>query len=68
MRCSSRACHAIATFRCKLIQNAGRTAVGHSGRVVLRLAVEKDVLVLVPGIRRQCYGKSTAGLEAVAYI
>lgn len=51
--------HTIATLRWKLIQTAGRI-VRHAGRVVLKLAVEADLLVLVHGIRRQCYEESMA--------
>jgi hypothetical protein len=53
------ACHTIATFRWKLVQIAGRI-VRHAGQVVLKLAVEADLLVLVLGIRRQCYEESMA--------
>jgi hypothetical protein len=49
--------HTIATFRWKLVQIAGRI-VRHAGQVVLKLAVEADLLLLVNGIRRRCYEES----------
>ena len=49
--------HTMVTLRWKLIQIAGRI-VRHAGRVVLKLAVEADMLVLVHGIRRHCYEES----------
>lgn len=49
--------HTMTTFRWKLVQIAGRI-VRHAGRVILKLAVEADLLVLVQGIRRRCYEAS----------
>jgi hypothetical protein len=49
--------HTIATFRWKLVQIAGRI-VRHAGRLVLKLAVEADLLALVRGIRQRCYEES----------
>jgi hypothetical protein len=49
--------HTIATFRWKLVQIAGRI-VHHAGRVILKLAVEADLLAIVRGIRRRCYEES----------
>lgn len=49
--------HTISTFRWRLVQIAGRI-VRHAGRVVLKLAVEADLLTLVNGIRRRCYEES----------
>jgi hypothetical protein len=49
--------HTITTFRWKLVQIAGRI-VHHAGQVILRLAVEADLLELVQGIRRRCYEMS----------
>ena len=46
--------HTISTFRWKLVQIAGRI-VHHAGQVILRLAIEADLLKLVQGIRRRCY-------------
>lgn len=51
--------HTIATFRWKLVQIAGRI-VHHAGQVVLKLAVEADLLNMVQGIRRRCYEESLA--------
>lgn len=51
--------HTISTFRWKLVQTAGRI-VRHAGQVVLKLAVEADLLALVNGIRRRCYEESLA--------
>lgn len=51
--------HTMVTLRWKLIQPTGRI-VRHAGRVVLKLAVEADLLVLVHGIRSQCYEESMA--------
>lgn len=51
--------HTISTFRWKLVQIAGRI-VRHAGQVVLKLAVEADLLTLVNGIRRRCYEESVA--------
>ena len=52
-------CHTIATFRWKLIQIAGRI-VHHAGQIVLKLAVEADLVALVHGIRYRCYAESLA--------
>jgi len=49
--------HTIATFRWKLVQIAGRI-VHHAGQVILKLAVEADLLSMVQGIRRRCYEES----------
>lgn len=46
--------HTITTFRWKLVQLAGRI-VRHAGQIVLKLAVEADLLKLVHGIRRRCH-------------
>jgi hypothetical protein len=51
--------HTITTFRWKLVQIAGRI-VRHAGQVVLKLAVEADMIALVCGIRRRCYAESLA--------
>jgi hypothetical protein len=49
--------HTIATIRWKLTQLAGRI-VRHAGRMILKLAVEADLLALIQGIRRRCYEES----------
>jgi len=46
--------HTIATLQWKLVQVVGRI-VRHAGRVVLKLVVDADTLVLFRGIRRQCW-------------
>jgi hypothetical protein len=51
--------HTITTFRWKLVQTAGRI-VRHAGQVVLKLAVEADVIALACGIRRRCHEASLA--------
>jgi hypothetical protein len=51
--------HTIATFRWKLVQIAGRI-VRHGGQVILKLAVETNLLALAQSIRRRCYEESLA--------
>ena len=53
--------HTITTLRWKLVQIAGRI-VRHAGQVVLKLAVEADLLALVCGIRLRCYEESLAAV------
>jgi hypothetical protein len=53
--------HTITTLRWKLVQIAGRI-VRHAGQVVLKLAVEADLLALVNGIRLRCYEESLAAV------
>jgi hypothetical protein len=49
--------HTMTTVRWKLIQIAGRI-VHHAGQIILKLAVETDLLALVHGIRRRCYDET----------
>lgn len=51
--------HTIATIRWKLIQVAGRI-VRHAGRVILKLVMEKDMLVLFHRIRQKSFELSMA--------
>ncbi len=53
--------HTIATLRGKLVQIAGRI-VRHAGQVVLKLAVEAELISLLCGIRRRCYEESMAAV------
>jgi hypothetical protein len=57
LACPSWAHHTIATFRWKLIQIAGRI-VRHAGQILLKLAIGPETLILLQGIRQQCYQES----------
>jgi hypothetical protein len=46
--------HTIETFRWKVVQVAGRI-VHHAGRVILKLVMDADRLVLFEGIRQRCF-------------
>jgi hypothetical protein len=50
--------HTIATFRWKLLQVAGRI-VHHAGQMILKLAVDREKLLLFRSIRKRCFDLAT---------